>query len=129
MTRPVILRDEDTRRRVLEMIGQLNLERPWSVVVEPYVKKRSLSQNALFHKWVGIIAESTGNSLEDVKEAYRDMFLDKVPVRFGDEERMVGRSTKTLNTKEMSEFMDKVSEHASTELGILLPLPEELHQR
>lgn len=125
MTRPIILRDEATRERLLDAIRRLNIEKPWKVTIERYVKRRSVSQNALLHSWLGIIAESTGNSLDSLKDAYKDMFLPMVPIQLGDEEKMVRRSTATLDTKEMSAFMDAIYAHATGELGILLPLPEE----
>lgn len=123
----IIVRDETLRDRAIDLIGKLDLSKPWRITVERYRRKRTLGQNALLHRYFGIIARETGNSPEDIKEAYRDMFLPKVPVRIGDEERLIGQSTTKLDTKQMSELVDKVYHHAASELGILLPLAEEAH--
>lgn len=124
-----IVRDEAIRANLMAFIATMRLDRPLEVVIQQYRKRRSLSQNAYLHLILGIIADDTGNSLDDVKEAYRDMFLGKVPIPFGSEERMVGRSTTTLDTMEANDFIDKIRAHAATELGIVLPIPEEVHLR
>ncbi len=121
------LNNETRRGEIIGMIQNLDLSKPWIVEVKRKTNKRTLSQNALLHKWLQIIAEETGNSIDDVKEAYRVMFLGEVPVNIGDAEVMVGLSTTKLDTRAMSEFCDKVYSHATGELGLLLPLPEERH--
>ena len=125
--RPLLVRDENARQAVLSLISGLNLNgKGWQVTVQAYTKKRSLSQNALLHNWLGIIAEETGNRTDEVKEAYRGMFLPQVPVEFGDREILIGTSTTRLSTEEFSAFLDCVYAHATQELGILLPLPDEI---
>jgi len=125
MPRPIHIYNEQSWRVVLKLINALNLEHEWDITIERHKKKRSLGQNALMHKYFEIIADETGNSAPDIKEAYRDMFLGKVPVVLGTEERLAGRSTTALTTKEMSEFLEKILAHAGSELGIVLPLPDD----
>lgn len=124
MTNSIILRTEEQRHRALEIIGRLNLGKPWKVTIERHTQKRSLQQNAWMHKIFSVVADHTGNSMEDIKLAYKDMFLGKVAVEFGDEVRMVPRSTARLSTQEMSEFTEKIMAHAQSELGIILPAQE-----
>jgi len=123
------IRTEGQRQQVLDFIARLDLSKPWSVGVKRKTKSRSPSQNNLMHKWFGIIAAETGNSIEGVKDFYRKEFLGQVIVEMGDKEHEVGRSTTTLSTAEMSAFMDQILGHATGELGIMLPLPEEMHLR
>ncbi len=121
------INNETNRKRVMEFIAGLRLDgRSWAIQVERRQHKRSLPQNALLHLWLAQIARETGNTQADVKEAYREMFLPKVPVRLGDEDHLVGRSTTKLSKAEMGEFLDQIHAHAAQELGIMLPLPEEL---
>ena len=61
-TNPYIVRDEYMRERVADLINSLDLSKHWLIRVEPHRARRSLNQNALYHKWVGIIAFDTGNS-------------------------------------------------------------------
>lgn len=124
-----IIRDEQIRERAINLIRGLDISNLWQVEVTRHRKKRTLSQNALLHKWFNIIADETGNDQDAVKDAFRDMYLDKVPVTIGDEERLIGRSTTTLNTAEMTEFMNKILAYANSQLAIELPLPEDRHAR
>jgi len=123
------IRTEDQRQQVMNLIARLDLSKPWSVEVKRKTKSRTTSQNALMHKWFGIIADETGHGAEEIKEIYRDMFLGKTVVLLGDDEHAVGKSTTKLSTAEMSAFMDQILGHATGELGIMLPLPEEMHLR
>ena len=122
---PYIIRDETMRQRVSDLVDALDLGKPWSVTIEPFKKKRSLSQNALYWKWVGIIADETGNDNDDIHEAFKGMFLTPRSVQIGNESREI-RSTARQNTDEMKGYMDKVYAYATSQLGILLPIPEEL---
>lgn len=123
-----IIRDEKLRAQVAGLIASLNLERPWSVSIEPYKKKRSLNQNALYHKWVGIIADVTGNSHDDVHDVLKSKFCPVREITIGDKVEVV-RSTTKLNTLEFKDYADKVYAFAQTELGILLPVPGDPTER
>lgn len=122
---PYIIRDEAMRQRVSDLIDGLDLAKPWSVTVEPYRKKRTLSQNGLYWKWVSIIADATGNSDDDAHDALKDKFCPPREVQLGDDYRTI-RSTAKLETLEFKSYMDKVYAFATAELGIMLPIPEEL---
>lgn len=122
---PYLIRDEAMRQRVSDLIDGLDLSKPWSVTIEPHKKKRSLSQNALYWRWVGIIADNTGNDNDDVHEALKGMYLAPRSVEMGSERREI-RSTAKQTTDEMKAYMDKVYAFATSQLGILLPIPEEL---
>lgn len=124
---PYIVRSIEQRDAIASLVGKLDMSKPWSVTVEPYRKKRSLNQNALYWKWVGIIARETGNSNDDVHEALKAKFCPPRSITLGDEERQI-RSTAKATTAEMQAYMDQVYAFATTELGILLPIPEEMHR-
>lgn len=113
-----ILGTEQDRARLIEVISALNLTKPWEVVIRRKRARRSLSENAWMHAMFQEIAEGTGNTIEDVKEAYKAMFLGHVPVMMGGQEHMVVRSTTSLDTKEAAAFCKQIHAHALTELGI-----------
>ena len=105
---------------------RLNGTLKWELTFKRHQMKRSLSQNGLLHKWFDLIAKETGNGPEDVKDAYKALYLGQVPVRLaGNEEIMVPKNTRALVTREFSHFMEQVYAHATQELGIILPIPEE----
>lgn len=127
-TPTVIIRDEGMRTRVVQHIASLNIEKPWAITIEPYKKRRSLSQNALMWKWleevVAHVHETTGQDKEDIHEFFKRQFLTpKVNEVFG----VVVKtwSTKELKTAEMSTYLDKIYAWVTTELGLLLPVPQD----
>lgn len=124
--RPIPVRDERGREIALALIGKLDLAKQWQVTVEPLKKKRSLPQNAWMHAMWSEIADETGNTLDDIKDFYKDAFLGKVTVNVGGEERIVPRSTTSLSTIEAAEFCEKIHAHAASVLGIYLPHPDDL---
>lgn len=125
---PYIVRDEYMRSRVADLIAKLDLSRPWQVTVEPHRARRSLNQNALYHKWVGIIAADTGNSHDDAHEFLKGEFLEPRTVEIGRRLRQVRPSTTTLKIDEMSAYMNQVQAWAGSTLGIILPTPEDLER-
>lgn len=125
MTRPLTIFDQASRQRCIDLISKLNVEKKWEVTIGRKTKKRTLSQNALYHKWVGIIADETGNDNEDVHEAFKRKFVPPREVEiFG--EILMRQSTTDFDTKGMTEYMEKVYAFSVSELGILLPIPEEM---
>lgn len=123
---PFIVRDEAGRQRVLDLIAQLDLSKQgWKITVAPNARKRSLDQNALYHKWCGIIAAETGHSHDEIHEWCKGQFLEPRIVEFRGEVMEI-RTTTNLTTAQMSDFMNRVYAWATSELGLLLPIPEEL---
>ena len=121
----IIIRDETLRQRVIEHIRWLNVERPWIIEIKRHVRKRSLSQNALYWKWIGIIANETGNDNDMLHEFFKRKFLTPMTFHVGGEQ-FEHRTTTKLPTDQFSAYMDKVNAFAGAELGIMLPQPEEL---
>lgn len=120
------IRTEDDRAAVLAAVKALDLGRPWSVEVKKHVKKRSLNANALYWRWISIIADETGNDKDDIHEAFKAKYLEPVE-RLVMGEMVPVLTTANLNTREMSAYMDKVYAFATNELEMILPLPEWEH--
>jgi hypothetical protein len=125
----IILRDENLRQRVIELIGALNLDKLWQITIEPYRKKRSLSQNALMWVWleevVKHVHETTGQDKDDIHEFFKAKFLPARQVEMAGD-TIEYRTTTKLTTAEMSAYMNAIEAWATSELGLLLPLPVEL---
>ncbi len=124
----VIIRDEGMRTRVIQHIAALNIDKSWAITIEPHKKRRSLSQNALMWKWlekvVEHVHETTGQDKEDIHEFFKRQFLTpKLKEVFG----VIVKtwSTKDLSTAEMSTYLDKIYAWVTSELGLLLPVPQE----
>ena len=114
------------QNRLLELINK-DVE----IIIKEKKETRSIQANNLYWKWMTILGEDIGHSKEAMHFVFKKLFLsDKMPALLKDEfmEYLQGldkeiASTRKLNTKEMSEYMDKIAEQ-SRELGIVLPLPE-----
>lgn len=131
-SRPFALVSEVDRKRIMDHIAMLSLGKPWQVTVGPLTKTRTLSQNSLMWKWLNEVAdhvsEHTGYEANEVHEFLKRKFLQpKIIVINGEEIRHW--TTTNLTTSEMSAYMEKIYRWATSELGIFLPTPEELHER
>lgn len=127
-TRQFILREERIRENCLRVIGALNLDLPWAVVIRPYKKDRSLAQNRLYWDWLTLIGTETGYDKDDLHEALAEKFLPPVPVR-----AVLGeiihrrRSTTTLSVAEFTAYLVTIERFAASDLGIQLPRPEDMY--
>ena len=97
--------------------------RPLSIEVKRYRAKRSMSQNSLFHAWVGLIARSKGGSKDYIKLKLKHTFgiIDYQSDPITGELEAWPRSTTKYSTEEMAIMLTKVEVWAITE-GISLPL-------
>lgn len=105
------------------MYSQLRNGR-YRLKIERYVEQRTIPQNALMWLWFTCIERETGSDKQDVHDRYCMLFLRRT-VLFNGVEETVCRGTSQLNTLQMTDFMNKVKADAATEMGIILPLPED----
>jgi hypothetical protein len=126
----IIIRDEGMRTRVMDHIAGLNLERPWVIAIGPHRQRRSLSQNALMWTWINKVAhevhEATGQDSDAIHEFFKGQFLPRRVIKIGGVVENAPGSTKKLTKAEMSAYMDKIYAWATSEMGLLLPVPEDL---
>lgn len=101
------------------------------VAISKHRATRSLSQNAWY--WgcvVGLVAEHTGYTPDEIHEIYKAKFLPK-RLAFADgngevhDEFVIGGTTTRLNTLEFSEFCESIREWAADSLGVNIPDPQE----
>ncbi len=127
---PYMVRDETTRSAAMGLIGMLNVaDKQWDITIVPHRERRSLSQNALLWKWleevVKHVHEATGQDKDDIHEHLKQKFLTtKITEINGEISKRW--STKGLSKAEMSAYLDKIYAWATSEMGLLLPVPEDL---
>lgn len=97
----------------------------YSAHLRPWKEKRSVSQNNYLHAVLNEIAESTGNTMHDVKESFRQMFLRAGNVVVGSHILPTYRSTADLDLGEMATFIDQIRNFSASELGLYIPSPDE----
>lgn len=129
----LIIRDHKTWVRAKHVIDGLEPGKPMELILKPYKKGRSLSQNGLMWKWINKAAEVLGNDLgydaEDMHEIFKAKFLPASGRKLIeiDGEPYERLSTKRLNTKEMSEYMNAIDRFCAS-FGCVLPHPEDMQR-
>lgn len=125
---PIVISNEAVRKRVMDLIAALDLSKPWAITVAPHRKRRTTSQNALYWKWiettVGIVARETGNDRDDMHLFFKQKFLTPRVFQINGQ-TVTEYSTKTLTTGEMADYMNRIYAWVTSELGLLLPVPED----
>lgn len=96
----------------------------YDVVIKKRTEQRSISQNALLWLWMKCIERETGTPKDDCYFYYCKKFLTKMII-IGQRMEYVYETSSQLDTKKMSEFLDKIQADALMELGINLPNPQD----
>jgi hypothetical protein len=100
------------------------------IEVTEFKPKRTSPQNRYLHLVLGLFAIEVGHSVEFVKQEYfkrlcnRDLFVNKVIDKYAGEVEVL-RSSKDLNSAEMTTAIERFRNWASEEGGIYIPAPHE----
>jgi hypothetical protein len=96
----------------------------YALTISKLVKKRTISQNALFHTWISVIADAVGyTSNEDCKRDAKRHILGQKEVA----NRLTGAiekedyKTSEMSVADLQKFMDKMKVWAMQDFGIYLP--------
>lgn len=98
----------------------------YTVKITRKTKARTLPQNSLMWMWYQCMEDATGQPKEDFHDYYKSKFLLR-EITIGERTAMVPMSTTSLNTIQMTNFLEKIQADASSEFGITLPLPEDVN--
>jgi len=90
-------------------------------------KTRSTNQNSYYWGVVlTMIASHTGHTTEEIHEIMKAKFLPREYVQIGKDTFQITKSTSVLSTFGMEEYLEQVRIFAGTELGLHIPLPNEI---
>jgi hypothetical protein len=112
-----------------DVLAQLRRMKDCEVIVTIEPRKAARSQNQNRWYWaqvVGLVAEHTGYSPEEIHEIYKAKFLPH-HVDFCDEhgevvaEFVIGGSTTKLNKVEFGEYCERIRQWAAEELSVVIP--------
>jgi hypothetical protein len=118
-----ILSSEADRARFIATVNTLEFgKKRFIAEVKVYRKQRSMSQNKLYFMWLHCISNETGNDVDTLHEFFKKKFLPWKSVAVFDDEVLKATSTTVLDTKEFSEYIDKIKEF-SAGWAIELPNP------
>lgn len=98
----------------------------YTITVKRASEKRSVSQNDLLWMWMTCIEHETGTPKEDCYLYYCHRFLMTL-VKVGARAAWANRTSSKLSVSEMSDFLKKIQADAATELGIVLPEPQDMY--
>lgn len=99
------------------------------VLVTKDTRTRTTKQNRYY--WgvvVKMIADQTGYTPEEVHEAMKTEYLGRRFVEFGRKEVQLSKSTKDIDTKEMSDYTERVRQFAAEFLQMVIPDPRQAQE-
>ena len=95
------------------------------ISIKPNKMTRTARQNNLYHAIVDQVRVETGNTKEAIKVHCQSEFLESRIEVVANKQRVVLKSSKELNTKEMGVFIDEVIAWAENDIGLKLNLPDD----
>ncbi len=118
---------QSSKKAVIDYVERLPDGKSYTVEIKLKRKRRSTNQNRTYWLWLTCIMDETGEHKDRLHEFFKQHFLgvdehwafDKYQV-------VIPRSTAGLDTKQMTDYLERVQQFASSELGIVLPNPEDL---
>jgi hypothetical protein len=123
----MIIKTQDDKNKALNRISMLAMDKPWQVEIKVYKKNRSLAQNKLFWKYMGIIGAELGYDNQDCKEVICQKLLGtECKVVMGETINII-KGTSKLNVKEFANFIEAIIRFAISDLGINLPTSDDLY--
>ncbi len=98
----------------------------YTLLLTRVVRKRTLPQNRLMWMWLKCLEDATGQAKEDWHDYYCKKFASReMSTPDGEIVKLAGH-TSTMNTEQMTDFLNKVQSDAAAEWGITLPSPEDI---
>lgn len=119
---------QEDKAAVKEYIDELPDGKPFSVVIVRWQSKRTMDQNRLYWLWLNCIAKDgeLGYTAEELHCVFAQKFLGaRQKIMYGESALVDVPSTRRLDTKEFSAYLEKIETFANTELGIPLPNPQD----
>jgi hypothetical protein len=120
--------------KVRSYLMSLSLDKPVIITIDEYVKNRTNAQNRLMHQWFNKISEhyflTAGEAYAPKawKELLKDKFLGFDMMELPDGSvKAITKHTSDCSTTELTEFLEKIDHYAVTELGLMLPKPDDLY--
>jgi len=117
------IQTEQDRQKAIEAIQAISLEKTWLFSLTKRRKRRTLSQNRLLWLWLTCL-EVDGETGYTKEELYQ-YFLNVFPTRRFVMDKEIIITSSVMDTKEKATFLDAIQRFAGTELGVVLPDPED----
>lgn len=123
----MIISSSVDKERVKHKIDSLNLEKPWQVEIKLYKKNRSLAQNKLYRRWLGEISKCNGDDPDALHEHFKEQYIETEYVTAFGKTKVKTKTTTDLNTKEFTQYLEKIDRFCVSFLNLVLSSPEDLY--
>jgi hypothetical protein len=128
----IIVRDQQLRSRAVDLVRDLPLEPMQEVIIRDYRKDKTLAQlgylfGVVFTEIQKHIEDSQGDfyTTEELYDWFIDEYGESRVVTLHGKPKVVKLTASGMNTKEMSEFTERVIMHAAEHMGLAISPPEE----
>jgi hypothetical protein len=108
-------------RTIFTDISKLNLSLGYVLNFELKKKIRSIPQNKKYWLVLTAIEQETGNDKNDLHEFFKDKYLKKQLIECFNTQILKIPTTTKLNTSEFSQYLEKITIFAATELNFTIP--------
>ena len=119
-----LLIDNNRRNNAISYINSLDLQRNYEVIIRPYKKNRTRTQNNTMWMWYDPIAEYTGYTPEELHELFKGEFIGYEFYKYNGFSYLKPKTSTTLTVKGMAIFLEKVMAVANF-LELRLPMPDD----
>lgn len=101
------IKSEYDRQNAINILKSCDLKKDNIFELREVRKKRTVDQNALYWCWLNFIESETGNDADYMHEWFKEKFCPEKSKTFHGLEIKI-KSTKLLDTKEKSEYLEKI---------------------
>ena len=110
MSPSIIFRDEQTKERAIARIKAIkpDQENPLAVWIGPYKKIRSLEQNALYWKLIGMVSDATGHGRDTLHFFFKRQAFGIRTEVIGDEPVEIVPSSSAVSRGDFSGLIEHV---------------------
>lgn len=117
------LSNDFDRTRAISYLDKL-IEKGAKIDLVEFKPKRTKLQNRYLHACLGLMSVETGYTIQEIKDLLKQQLSFMVYVKNG---HKFYRSTASLNTQEMTDFIDFLRAFSLENLGLYIPTSEEYY--
>jgi len=114
------------KQKIHQVIDQLSDQKKWSISIKIKREIRSLPQNRLYWLWLACICDETGGDRDEIHLELKRRFLPLKTVKGLSGEVTKPISTTELDTKQFTDYLEKIQIMMLRDYGITLPNPSDL---
>jgi hypothetical protein len=104
--------------------GKMLIEKKAKIDLTEHKNKRSVKQNSLYWMWLTCIQDETGNDKNDLHKYFAEKFLGIEEVEIFGVKQLRIKSTPDNDTKEFTDYLEKIRLFVAEEQSIYLPSPQ-----